>query len=67
VAASFTLLLFRDEDMENKKLWYRVAIKSNNSGFYTMTADSKDEEKFEETTHNFVRWLTDRIEYELPE
>lgn len=49
------------------KRWYRIAIKSDSQGFYTMTADSESEEKIEESSSNFVRWLTDRIEYTLLE
>lgn len=53
---------------EPKKAWYRIALKRCGvSGIYTMTADTEAEEKLEETEYNFVGWLTDRIEYELPE
>ena len=41
--------------------WYRVAL--FNSGA-TFTADSEDKEKRYEMSEYFVRWLTDRIEYE---
>ena len=60
--------------LEPKKQWYRVALLKNRDGtFFTLNADStdpyKDIEKalIGEYENNFVEWLTDRIEYELPE
>lgn len=59
---------------EPKKQWYRVALLKNREGtFFTLNADSsepyKEPEKafIEEYGKDFVGWLTDRIEYELPE
>jgi len=49
---------------EPKKGWYRVVLFKNG----TTTAEDEDQEKrWSENNPNFVRWLTDRIEYELPE
>jgi len=48
---------------EPKKGWYRVVLFKNG----TTTAEDEDQEKrWSENNPNFVRWLTDRIEYELP-
>lgn len=51
---------------EPKKQWYRVA-KMRGNLFYTTTADNDRDERNMEGHPYFVRWLTDRIEYELPE
>lgn len=49
---------------EPKKAWYRVVLFKNG----TTTAESEHEEKrWSECNSNFICWLTDRIEYELPE
>lgn len=49
---------------EPRKAWYRVVLFRNG----TTTAETEYEEKrWSENNPNFVRWLTDRIEYELPE
>jgi len=49
---------------EPKKGWYRVVLFKNG----TTTAEDEDQEKrWSENNPNFVRWLTDRIEYTLPE
>lgn len=49
---------------EPKKAWYRVVLFKNG----TTTAETEYEEKrWSENNSNFIRWLTDRIEYELPE
>jgi hypothetical protein len=59
---------------EPKKGWYRVGLLKTDEGeFFTTTADSTDPYEDPEQTYldewseDFVRWLTDRIEYELPE
>lgn len=47
--------------------WYRVALfKDANGKFWTQSADSQtlDEEAFT-MNEEFVKWLTDRVEYEL--
>lgn len=52
---------------EQKKGWYRVALKkSDNDKYYTMSYELEEEELWQVNNRNFVRWLTDRIEYELP-
>lgn len=49
---------------EPKKGWYRVALFKNG----TATAETEyQEERFTKNFPSFIRWLTDRIEYELPE
>lgn len=49
---------------EPKKGWYRVVLFKTG----TTTAESEHEEKrWSENNSNFICWLTDRIEYELPE
>lgn len=57
-----------------KKGWYRVGLLKTDEGeFFTTTADSTDPYEDPEQTYldewseDFVRWLTDRIEYTLPE
>ena len=42
---------------------YRVALFNNNGNIYTSTADTQEDADFCEMP-NFVRWLTDWIEYE---
>lgn len=52
---------------EPKKCWYRVALWSGTLGCRMVTLAISDyEEKQCEDQHDFIRWLTDRIEYELP-
>lgn len=52
---------------EPKKGWYRVALWSGTLGCRMVTLAISDyEEKQCEDQRDFVRWLTDRIEYELP-
>ena len=52
---------------EPKKAWYRVALLLLDKGCYTWTDDNNGGEDDLEKDKRFVRWLTDRIEYELPE
>ena len=53
---------------EPKKEWYRVALWKGTLGCRMVTLAIGDyEEKQCEDQGDFVRWLTDRIEYELPE
>ncbi|WP_395009805.1 hypothetical protein [Undibacterium sp.] len=59
---------------EPKKAWYRVALVRNSDGqLFTSTADSTEANKDPENMliyewgTAFIEWLTDRIEYELPE
>ena len=53
---------------EPKKAWYRVALWSGTLGCRMVTLAISDyEEKQCEDQRDFVRWLTDRIEYTLPE
>ena len=59
---------------EPKKEWYRVAlIKDNRGKTFTSTADSTEFHRNPEKNllgewgEDFIKWLTDRIEYELPE
>lgn len=53
---------------EPKKQSYRVALIKNMTGHFVPCAvhDKAAEGSFERSS-GFVRWLTDRIEYELPE
>lgn len=48
---------------EPKKAWYRVALFRNG----TKTAELEPEVRRWSDNPNFIRWLTDKIEYELPE
>src|SRR5574343_1381829 len=51
---------------EPKKQWYRVALLKSSCGHvWTDTIKGRIEQIEKEP--QFVRWLTDRIEYELPE
>ena len=44
---------------------YRVALfESDTSVYYTSTADTPEDANFYEKGRDFVRWLTDWIEYE---
>lgn len=53
---------------EPKKGWYRVALWSGTLGCRMVTLAISDyEEKQCEDQRDFVRWITDRIEYTLPE
>lgn len=48
------------------KQWYRVALKAySDKSFYTVTAESVMSEQNHERSKTFVRWLTERIEYEV--
>ena len=65
--AAYDVSMYRIKP-EPKKQWYRIALKRCNlSGVFTMTADNEHDEQLEETEDNFICWLTERIEYELPE
>ena len=53
---------------EPKKGWYRVVLWKETLGCRMVTLAISDyEEKQCEEQGDFVRWLTDRIEYTLPE
>ena len=53
---------------EPKKQSYRVGLYQNTLGnFVPVIMISKDSEIELEKSSSFVRWLTDRTEYELPE
>lgn len=52
---------------EQKKQTYRVALKRTDNIFYPIIAEQPHEEAVIQTGSNFVEWLTDRIEYTLPE
>ena len=44
---------------------YRVALfESDTSIYYTITADTPEDANFYEKGRDFIRWLTDWIEYE---
>ena len=45
--------------------WYRVALMRLEVGFFTATADDCTQEADLERDKWFVRWLTDRISYEV--
>lgn len=49
---------------EPKARWFRVAL--HKSGAIGLLSVGDDEEMWQKKSY-FVRWLTDRIEYELPE
>lgn len=49
---------------EPVKRWYRVALLGGGGGQYTYTADDEKSEEYVSGGCDFVRWLTDRIEYE---
>ena len=48
------------------KQWYRVALFKYDDDFLTQVADNGADENDYEGNINFVKWLTDRIEYEVP-
>lgn len=53
---------------EPKKQWYRVGLVEKPKGnFYTISADHDEAEEAWVKSSEFIKWLTDRIEYELPE
>lgn len=57
---------------EPKKGWYRVALLQDEHGFTTYSCEDDDNgDDIDSLTQNmcmdFVRWLTDRIEYTIPE
>ena len=43
---------------------YRVALFANNINTYICIAETPGDANYYESTHTFVRWLTDWIEYE---
>ena len=43
---------------------YRVALFANNINTYICIAETPEDANYYESTHTFVRWLTDWIEYE---
>ncbi len=52
---------------EPKKGWYRVAMFRKGDLQIATARDQYPSEKAFSENRTFVRWLTDRIEYELPE
>ena len=53
---------------ERKKAWYRVGLMKFKSGkYFPCVCNSEDIEAHIISNDEFVEWLTDRIEYELPE
>lgn len=49
-----------------EKSWYRVALIDDGSGDrYTYTADSRMSEKDVEKMYGFVKWISERIEFEV--
>ena len=52
---------------EPKKAWYRVAKFKDGRVWLATSLDPYDKEIDWEKDSNFICWLTDRIEYELPE
>lgn len=60
---------FRPCDLRIKpepvKVWYRVALMGVPASYYTYTADGVATEAQVESMSDFVRWLTDRAEYEV--
>lgn len=50
---------------EPVKGWYRVALMGVPASYYTYTADGVATEAQVESMSDFVRWLTDRAEYEV--
>lgn len=52
---------------EPKKGWYRVGLFKGGSGFFTYSVDDQIVCDILEQKESFVRWLTGRIEYTLPE
>lgn len=56
--------LFRagfDYRIAKEEKWYRVALCDT----YTTTADTEEEEKTYEECGYFIRWLTDRVYYDV--
>ena len=47
------------------KLKYRVALFKNETGYRAVSYDSKTDYKDAESYPNFVKWITDWIEYEV--
>lgn len=68
--AAYDVAMFRIKP-EPKKQSYRVGLFKDDEGiFFTYSIDkimNFDVYETYETKPTFVRWLTDRIEYELPE
>lgn len=52
---------------EPKKQSYRISLHKDKDEFYTTTADNENEERRLLESDTFIEWLTDRIEYTLPE
>lgn len=52
---------------EPKKQWCRVALFKGKDDYFTQSLGNLLHEKVWEAETGFVRWITDRIEYELPE
>ena len=52
---------------EPKKAWYRVALIKDGGGYWTKAIGCEDYNFMDDKNVTFIRWLTDRIEYELPE
>jgi hypothetical protein len=52
---------------EPKNAWYRVALLKDGGGYWTKSIGCKDYNFSDDENVTFIHWLTDRIEYELPE
>ena len=52
---------------EPKKAWYRVALLKDGGGYWTKAIGCEDYHFLDDKGVTFIHWLTDRIEYELPE
>ena len=48
------------------KQWYRVAIFKYHGDFITNVADNESEENSYKENKHFFKWITERIEYEVP-
>lgn len=61
-ASSVSLVEWR---VKPESRWYRVALYSANGQFWTSTVDRQNEEAAANSDDYFVRWLTDRVEYDV--
>lgn len=68
---SFAVIERRSENirikLEPKKAWYRVSMCKDGRLRFLTSRDGVEAEQSVELLKDFLRWLTDRIEYELPE
>ena len=52
---------------EPKKSWCRLYLMFEDGGFYVRAINNSIDEKTYPKTASFHSWITDRIEYEIPE